>query len=143
MYVYETHWIIRTIRIRTDVVVFLCHRVNGSEPSSIGRHVTGAVVIPIDSMGTIEFLAVVPESLDCIPCALTKQSAEGIVVVYLLCRARRTHYHTVVAQMVFEVVVVIGRCAAEGDIAPVNQDLFQYVVLVYHIPAIVRRDGCR
>lgn len=74
--------------------------------------------------------------------ALTVQTAEGIVVVHLLHRARGIAHHTVVTLMVLQIVMVYGCTAIEGDIAAIDQNLLQYVILIYHVTAIVRRLGC-
>ena len=71
---------------------------------------------------------------------LAHQAAEGIVVVLLLHRTAGTGYDAVVSQMVLQVEMVHGRTATKRDVSAIDQDLFQYVVLVYHVAAVVRRD---
>ena len=53
---------------------------------------------------------------------------------------QRSQYHAVITQVILEVIEVIGRRTAEGDIPSIYQYLFQHSVLIYHISAIVCRQ---
>ena len=119
------------------MIVFLAHGIHGGEAHDGGVIVAGTVVVPVEAMHHVELLAVVFVGLGAGIGAFAMQVAEGEVAVHLLDGARGVHHHAVVALVVFQIVMIYGRGAAEGDVSVIYQDLFQGVVLVYHIAAIV------
>ena len=112
--------IVQTICIRTGIVVLLRHGIDGGEASYIRTHVPGTVVVPVKAVRAVEFLAVEFEPLGAAACTFPKQAAKGIVMIYLFRCTSRTYDYAVAAKMILEVVVVIGRCTTEGDIATIN-----------------------
>ena len=52
------YWIITTIRIRRNMIVFLTQRVERCKYRHNGIIVSCAIVVPIESVGAVEFLAV-------------------------------------------------------------------------------------
>lgn len=119
------------------MVVFLAHGIHGSEAHDGGVVMAGAVVVPVQAVHHVEFLAVVLVGLGAGIGALTEEIAEGEVMVYLLNGARGVHHHAVVALMILQIVVIYRRGSAEGDVSVIYQNLLQSVVSVYHVAAIV------
>ena len=74
---------------------------------------TGTVVVPVKAVHTLQFLAVVLETLYVTVGALTEEPAEGIVVVDLLNSAVLLDDSTVISEVVLQVVMVCRRTAAE------------------------------
>ena len=97
----------------------------------------GTVVIPVEAVRHVELFVIVLILLSAAIGALTEKITIGEIMVHLLYRTRAAHHHAVVALMVFQVVMIYGRGAAEGDITTINQYLRQCVVLVSHIAAMV------
>ena len=119
------------------MVVFLTHGIHGSEAAEEWIVLAGSVVVHVQAVHHVQFLAVVLEALGVGVDAFAEEQAEGIVMVHLLHRARLVDHHAVVALMVLQVVVVNGRRAAEGDVAAIYLYLLQCSSLVYHIAAII------
>ena len=97
----------------------------------------GAIVVPMKAVHHVELLVIVLISLGAVIGALTEKIAIREIMVHLLYRPRAAHHHTVVALMILQEIMIYGRSAAEGDVATIYQYLFQGIVLVYNIAAII------
>ncbi len=74
-------------------------------------------------MHALQLLAVVLESLYVTFGALTEEPTEGIVMVDLLNSAVLPDYHTVIAEVVLQVIMVCRRTATKRDVAAVEEYL--------------------
>ena len=71
---------------------------------------SGTVVVPVQAMHALQFLAVVLESLHVTVSAYTEESTEGIVVVDLFYSSVLLHHHAVIVEVVLQVVVIDRDC---------------------------------
>ena len=95
------------------------------------------VIIPVQPMHAVQFLAAVLVALNFIVCAFTEETAKGIVMVHLLNSATTVAYHTIIALVVLNIEVILGRCAVERNIPSLEQSLLQSVILIDQIATII------
>ena len=93
------------------------------------------VIVPVQTVLAVELLAIILIRLDII--RARKYPAERIVMVRLLNRSALTNDHTVIALMVFQVIMVLS--IRQSDVALFRQQQLLRAVFIDHIPAIVRR----
>ncbi len=107
--VYCIHRIIRAVCIQAEVIVLLRQRILLGEHREYRVVLACAVVIQVESVHAVQFLAVVLVRLQTAVRALVGEEAtEGIVVRDLLHRPALVHHGTVVAQVVLRIVVEQG-----------------------------------
>ncbi|MCC8185987.1 MAG: hypothetical protein LIP08_00350 [Bacteroides sp.] len=99
---------------------------------------TGREVVGIHILGIIQFLHPVPIRLIRNRGTFAKQSTVRVVVVDLLDVAMRIGYHTDIALIVFQKVMVDRSGPAQGDITHFVKDHRQRAVVVKEVPTIVR-----
>ena len=143
IWIYSINRIISTIRIRTNVIVFLRQWIHGRPTTNDGVIHAGTVVIPVKTVHTVKLLTVVFVRLHTVAHVFPEQSAKRIVVVHLLNRAVGIQHHTVVAQMILQVIVINRRSTVESNVTTIYQYRFQVTVFVYHVSTIIRFQSHR
>lgn len=104
--VYSHDGVGMTIHIRTDIVVFLAQRIHADELSDGGVVLPGTVVIPVQPVHPIKFLAIVFVSLQSLLRALVMGHTIRIIMRGLLDRTCVGCHNAVVPLMVLEIEAV-------------------------------------
>ena len=98
---------------------------------------TCTVIVPVQAVLRVKLLTVILIRLHIARCR--KYPAERIVMVRFLNSPALADDHTVVALMVFQIIMVLA--VSQGDVAFFCQQVFLAAVFIDHIPAIVRCGG--
>ena len=135
--IYIHNGIIDTISIRTYAIIFFRHRINRHKPSQRSIIMPCTVIVPVQAVLRVKLLAVIFIRLDVIRCR--EYPTERIIMTRFLDRSRGTDNHTVIALMVFQIIMVLS--IRQSDVTLFRQQVFLAAVFIDHIPAIVRCGG--
>ena len=115
------------------MIVFLRHRINTGETSGNNIHLSGTIVILVQSILRIQLLAVILIRLLVCKGTLGERHTIRIIVSHLDNGSIRLGHNTVVTQMILKIEVIDTII----DIATIYQDTFQRTILINHIPNVV------
>ena len=129
--------IVGCILIRRQQRIFLSKPINTHKPPQRRIVMTGTVVVPVQTVLRVKLLAVILVRLHIVRCR--EYPAERIVMVRFLNSPALADDHSIIALMVFQVVMVLA--VSQSDIAFFCQQVLLISILIDHIPAIVRCGG--
>ena len=98
---------------------------------------TRTVIVPVQTVLAVKLLTVILIRLDIVRCR--KYPAKRIVMVRFLNSPALADDHSIIALMVFQVVMVLA--VSQSDIDFFCQQVLLISILIDHIPAIVRCGG--
>ena len=104
--VYKLYRISQTITIRRPAIILLRHRINTCKASGDNFHLSGIIIIPVQTIIHIQFLIIIFIRLFISVSTLCKRHAERIIMICLNYRPVRLSHHTIIAQMVLQIEVV-------------------------------------
>ena len=97
-----------------------------------------AVVVPVEAVHAVEFLAVVLVPLRVLARGeVGHDAAVGVVLRLLLHHPRLGEHHAAAAKVVFQMEMVVRRAVGEGDVAAIDEQPRQLAVLEKQVAAIV------
>ena len=100
-----------------------------------------AVVVPVEAVHTVEFLAVVLVPLRVLACGeVGHDAAVGVVLRLLLHHPRLGEHHAAAAKVVFQMEMVVRCAVGEGDVAAIDEQPRQLSVLEEQVAAVVGGD---
>ena len=123
VHIHKCYWIVLTINIRANIIVFLCQRIHTHPSSQHSIIVACTIIIPIQSVHTIKFLAVVLVRLRASACTLTHQFTKGIVMIHLLHLSMLIYHYTIVSKVILQIVMVCWSGICKCDVSHVGKNL--------------------
>ena len=97
-----------------------------------------AVVVPVEAVHTVEFLAVVLVPLRVLACGeVGHEAAVGVVLRLLLHHPRLGEHHAAAAKVVAQVEMVVRHAVGEGDVTTIDEQARQLAVLEQQVATVV------
>ena len=97
------------------------------------------IIIPIQTMHSIQFLTIILISLHTATCTFRHQATKWIVMIHLLhFTSSLINSYPITTKMVFQIIMIHGLSINKRDVTSIYQYLRQLTILINHVITIVQ-----